>query len=310
MDFISKVIDINGEEFISLKELRIIGTDINKINLMFDCYKTNAYKIMYLSAQFDPYPWPVPRASDEYRSLLKSFLQKFVNNDDKAKTQWLEEMPTSEYFEPHTIIMTYCTADNHEVVTWYSICPNNFLSRLPEIPIGNYFPISIRLHSIANCSDHKIYFRLADIQSLLPNYSEAKDASLEASFDKKNMKGIANYPLDVQDTDSIPEAQNITVPDEKMTAEAFVQSLSREANDLWKEIVPGTPKDKSYKAALIHLESLPDSKIILDDIKLEFFKYSEKPKRSILGLIVQAVLKRNGYGLVGQAKIEGYLKNS
>jgi hypothetical protein len=106
------------------------------------------------------------------------------------------------------------------------------------------------------------------------------------------------------------ETEPVDANTERITDVAFVKSISSDALKLWEAISPGIIKDESYQAAIAHLKSHPYSKIKIEDIKSDFFKASAKPKRTILGAIVQTVLERNGYGLIGQAKIEHYLKNS
>ena len=105
-------------------------------------------------------------------------------------------------------------------------------------------------------------------------------------------------------------AEECSLENNEMSVEEFVKSMREDVNELWQAIKPGTEKNKSFQAASDFLKKHPDSKILQADLKIDFFSHSEKPKRTIVGAIVQAVLLRKFGKEVGKIKIEGYLKTS
>jgi hypothetical protein len=102
-----------------------------------------------------------------------------------------------------------------------------------------------------------------------------------------------------------PDAQTDTF--ERMPVEAFVKSLRADALRLWDAVKPGQGQE-AYAKAVKCLKENPKSKIKVDDIQANDFKYCEKPKRAVLGNIIQKVLSANGYEPLGQNKIEELLK--
>ncbi len=68
MKFLSEIVAITGEHFVTMKELVVINADMDKLNILLDCHKINAYSILYIAAVFDPLPDNKPH-SDEYTTL-------------------------------------------------------------------------------------------------------------------------------------------------------------------------------------------------------------------------------------------------
>ncbi len=94
---------------------------------------------------------------------------------------------------------------------------------------------------------------------------------------------------------------------DRMPVEAFVKSLKADALKLWAAVRPGQGKE-AFSKAVKFLEKNPGLKITIDDVRFDDFRYSEKPKRSVLGSIVQRILATKGYEPLGQGKIESLLR--
>jgi hypothetical protein len=89
VDFLSEIVAITGEHFVTMKELVVINADMDKLNILLDCHKINAYRILYIAAVFDPLPDNKPH-SDEYTTLQKTALGMFVNSRFKSVNEWVE----------------------------------------------------------------------------------------------------------------------------------------------------------------------------------------------------------------------------
>lgn len=89
--------------------------------------------------------------------------------------------------------------------------------------------------------------------------------------------------------------------------EVFVKSLRDDARKFWDAVQPRKGPN-AYRAAIEFLKRNPGMRITPDDLQEGDFRFVEKPKRAILGVIIQRILSKNGYENLGQSKIEELLK--
>ena len=174
MNFISKVTDITGTEFVSLKELRISGYDIDRLALF------QPYEIRYINPVFIPQPDNL--ISDGYFQLQKEALKPFINS---CGTDWVKADPAFEIIDPFVIVRN-CSGFEERLTyqIFYHIYTAEKLKSLHPTARERFFTIPMELNDQHGLSDQKVYYRISDTFSKEPPPATAqqkrKDGQMKA----------------------------------------------------------------------------------------------------------------------------------